>query len=81
MSFKAGDLVYYLAGTVPPEDRHTRIAIVIGESYRGHDAKYTRYKAYWLALDKVVDLTSHGMRHVNDKVYDDRVRLDVRCNS
>ena len=69
MSFKAGDLVYYLAGTVKPHERGKRIAIVIGKSYHGHDEKYTRYKAYWLAGGGVtVDLTSHGMRHVNDKV-------------
>ena len=68
MSFKAGDLIYYL--TISSEERYrpNRIAIVISKSYQAYNEKYSRYKVHWLARDEVIELTSHSMRHINDKV-------------
>ena len=68
MSFKPGDLIYYLTINSKERYRPNRIAIVIKKSYHAYNEKYSRYKVYWIAEGKVVSLTSHSMRHINDKV-------------
>ena len=68
MSFKPGDLIYYLTISRQKRCRPNRVGIVINKSYQAYNEKYSRYKVYWIAEGKVVSLTSHSMRHINDKV-------------